>query len=332
MRDAHGGQRRSELVGEMHVVEADHRDVLRTTQSALGERLVAAQRHQIVAGHDGGEIPAGVQQLGQCPGTLALAEGRAEADELGVEGKPARGHHGHVGGVAGGAGGDRLRARRVGDPPMTQLDQVVDRLLDPAAVIPDDRRRPLLVLAVEQHQRWPGVGEQVVVQRGDGRDPAVDLPQPQRLDHRPRAHLVVVGIGDQRGEAGGRQRILDPSHHRREQRVGQVRQDHANSERAARLQAAGNRVGRVAHLARGLGDARRGRDAHQVTRALVECPRGRRRVDPDASGDITKGHWTVARRSIRGARHRGTIVHRGAARHQPISRATACAWISAGTR
>ena len=120
----------------------------------------------------------------------------------------------------------------------------------------------------------------------------------------------------QRSEPGGRERVLDPPNHRREHRVGEVRKDHTDRERPVRLEAAGDRVRRVAHLTRRLGHARRGLGADEVARALVERPRRRRGMDPDPFRDVAQGHRAAARRSMHGARHRRSIVPRRKARKQ----------------
>ena len=166
---------------------------------------------------------------------------------------------------------------------MAELDEVVDRLLDAVAVI---ARRPPAC-----HPRPGGSAAPAAAPASVNRwscSVATAEIQPSTCRRRSawttdRARtwsLSVLAISAVK-PAGG-QRVLDAAHHRREQRVGQVRQDHADGQRAARLQAAGDRVRRVAHLARGLGDARRGLRADQVARALVERPRRRRRMDPDA--------------------------------------------------
>jgi hypothetical protein len=67
----------------------------------------------------------------------------------------------------------------------------------------------------------------VVEPRGGG-DHAVDLPGQHRLEVVALALAVVVRVGDQRRVAGGLQPVLDPAHDRREQRVREVRNQHAD--------------------------------------------------------------------------------------------------------
>ena len=241
----------------------------------------------------------GVQQRAQRAHPGSLAEGLADADQLAPARQAVRCRDLDEGAVARGAGGELLRTGHVGDPAVAERHEMRDRGGDSPVVVADDGRSAVLVEAVEQHERrGPVELEEVILERRGRGDPAVDLAQSQRVHDGSRALRVVVGVGDQRGEAGRQQRVLDSAHHRREQRIGEVGEDHADRHRSRGLQAARDRVGRVAHLERRLGDLRDGRGADEVARLLVEGPRRGRRVDPHATGHVPQGERAGARRPI----------------------------------
>ena len=104
---------------------------------------------------------------------------------------------------------------------------------------------------------------------------------------------IVVRVGQDERVARFMQRVLGAAHHPGEERVRDVRDQHADRERAAHLQAPRDtvhavpeRVGGVPHPFDGLG-------AHHPGRPLVEGARRRRGVDPGEPRDVLQVRWQV---------------------------------------
>ena len=145
--------------------------------------------------------------------------------------------------------------------------------------------------AVDEHDRQPGrrhlVEQAVVEPRGRG-DHAVDLPRAHRLEVVALALGVVVGVGDQRRVAGLLEPVLDPAHDRREQRVGEVGDEHADRVRPARLQPARDRVRPVAERLGRLDHAQRRLLVDQPPRLRVQRARHRARVHGREPRDVAQ--------------------------------------------
>ena len=92
------------------------------------------------------------------------------------------------------------------------------------------------------HASPDGVVQQRVAQVRGGQHVAVDVPGAHLLEHALLAGVVAVGVADQRDVAVGVQPVLEAADHRREERVVQVGDQHADGVRAARAQAAGDGV------------------------------------------------------------------------------------------
>ena len=117
-------------------------------------------------------------------------------------------------------------------------------------------------------------------------DEAVHLACDQGLEALALAGGLAVRGRDQRRVAGGVEHPLDPADDGREERVGEVGDEHADAERPPRLEATGDRVQRVAHLARDVLDAVGGGGIHQRPRARVEDARDGARMDARRAGDV----------------------------------------------
>ena len=129
-----------------------------------------------------------------------------------------------------------------------------------------------------------------MVAPGGRRDDAVHLPGAHRLRVEQLPLRVVVGVGGERRVAGRHEAVLDPAQDRREERVGQIRDQHADRVRAVRLQPARDRVGPIAELLGGLEDAPRGLLVDERARFLVERAGYRCRVDAGHARDVPQGH------------------------------------------
>ena len=175
----------------------------------------------------------------------------------------------------------------------------------------------VLGLPVDHDHRHAAGGRLVqerVVEQGGGDDEAVDLAGLHRREVGGRARGVVVGVGGEDGVAAVGQRVLDAADDRREQRVGQVGDQHAHRLRPAGLQAAGDRVDLVAQ---GRGDLAHARDRGRPDEAaggLVQRAGGRGGVHPRGGRDVTerraRGHGG------KGSGGRRPVAGRGAGGHQ----------------
>jgi hypothetical protein len=159
-----------------------------------------------------------------------------------------------------------------------------------------EREVRALHLARDEDRRHAGVRQRAhrraVARRG--RDDQALAAARLQLGHRGGLAVeVVVGVGEQAGEPGLPQRLLDPAHDRREHRVGQVGDEHADDARTACAQAARGRVRRVAERARRRADAARGRLRDPAGERRVERPRRRGRVHSGPVGDVADGGAAV---------------------------------------
>ena len=173
-------------------------------------------------------------------------------------------------------GGRRQRAGEMKDTTVPQAGQVTDRLLDPCAVVGDHRRdREVVGPPVDQHHLDLAmvklVQQRVVDERG-GHDQPLDLPGQERGHLCPFPLLVVVGVDDQRAVAGRAEDVFDAADDRREERVGEVRQDQSDRPGLRGLQAAGDGVGRVAEGVGGPHDASGRVDVDQLPGLRVQGP------------------------------------------------------------
>ena len=160
------------------------------------------------------------------------------------------------------------------------------------------------------------VVEAVVAARRGGDDP-VDLPGPHRLRVEQLALGIVVGVGDQRRVPRRLQAVLDAAQDRREERVREVRDQHADRVRAVRLQPARDRIRLVAELLGRLEHAPRGLLVHERPRLLVQRSGYRGRVDARHARDISQRH-SRARSSVRRSPST-SIMHTFAGQSEPLT-------------
>ena len=117
--------------------------------------------------------------------------------------------------------------------------------------------------------------------------------------------------------AGRHEAVLDPAQDRREERVGQVRDQHADRVRAVRLQPARDRVRPIAELLGGLEDAARRLLVDERARLLVERPGYRGRVHASHARDVSQRHGR-ARFRVRN-RHRRALCTRLQRSFEPLT-------------
>jgi len=76
------GQRRPEVFGERHVVEADYRDVLGATQSVAAQSANEAKRNEIIARYEGGGTFSATLQQTFCRGAPGVNGERFSVDRV----------------------------------------------------------------------------------------------------------------------------------------------------------------------------------------------------------------------------------------------------------
>ncbi len=184
----------------------------------------------------------------------------------------------------GGAGGDVLRAGDVPDPGVPERGQVGDRRPHALLVVHrDGGERVVLRGAVHQHDRDFVLGrlgeDRAARDRGREHEP-VHVPGPHLVEDQLLLGQVGVGVADQRHVAVLGEPVLDAADHRREQRVVEVGDQHADRVRAAGPQAARHRVGPVAEPVGRLADPARGLLADQ---------------EPGSRGSARATRWPGAR-------------------------------------
>ena len=138
------------------------------------------------------------------------------------------------------------------DAPVAEIGEVTYGECDPGLVVPDHGgERSVLDGPVHQYDwksRIPDLLEnRMIVPSGRG-DEAVDLPRPHGAHVHALALGVVVRVRDQRGVARFLQTVLDAAHDRREQRIGDVRDQHPDRVGAIGLQSTGDRIRPVPEL------------------------------------------------------------------------------------
>ena len=180
--------------------------------------------------------------------------------------------------------------------------QVRDRHPHAALVVHRHRVQAVVLRhPVHQHHRQarPGrVGEQRVAQVRGGEHHPVHVAGAHLLEHEPLPLAVAVGVADQRDVPGRREPVLQRPHDRREQRVGQVGDEHANGVGAPGPQAPGHRVGVVAEDLGGLEHPARRVLPDQQPGLRVERPRGGGRVNARPRCDVPQGYRAFSHRHL----------------------------------
>ena len=117
---------------------------------------------------------------------------------------------------------------------------------------------------------------------------ALDVALTERLDRRLLHVGPVVGVDDPGVVADGAQHVLDPPHDGREQRIGQVGDHQADAGRPRSLEAAGDWIGRVAHLGGDLLDSGCRFGVDQTLGLLVQGARSGGRMDTGHDRNLTQ--------------------------------------------
>src|SRR5215203_1184283 len=264
-RLADRGERRRGVRGQMQVVEADDRHVVRHALAGLGDGVQHAERREIVGGEDRGNPGLALEQPPRRIVPAVVGEATL-LHELEVDGQAGAGERVAVTGETFVADTELARARDVRDPRVPEVDEMLGRHSPAKAVVDlDQRDRPRVDVPVEADDR-----EALLDEAGDpiGREHqavderAVDLLRAQHAKvvllalrfalRRAEEHRVPVAQG----------RLLDPAHERRVERVRDVGEEQGDRLRRLRDEAAGDRVRAVAELLDGGLDrrARRRRD------------------------------------------------------------------------
>ena len=277
----------------------------------------------------GEQFPAAAQPL------LQGVAGRVH--DLGLpRGQLVRGHASAETAEPLGARRDVLRAGDVADPGVPERDQVGDRRPHARLAVRRDRREGIVLRgAVHQHHGHVGLGRL-------GEDGAAgDRGRQHEPVHVPGAHLVEdelflgqvgVGVAEQRDVTAGGEPVLKTAHDRREQRVVEVGDQHADGVRAAGPQAARHRVGPVAEPVGRLADPARGLLADQEPGSRVQRAGRGGRVHPRCRGHVPQrgravmvGHRVP---HLSGGIAGRDLLHSTHGGHSPLgkacSRATGC--------
>ncbi len=141
-------------------------------------------------------------------------------------------------------------------------------------------------------------GEQRVAQVRGGEHHPVHVAGAHPLEHELFPLAIAVGVADQRDVPSRREPVLQGPHDRREQRVGQVRDQHPHGVGAPGPQAPGHRVGVVAEDLGGLEHPARRVLPDQQPGLRVERPRGSGRVNTRPSCDVPQGHRAFSHRHL----------------------------------
>src|SRR5919106_2202944 len=178
----------------------------------------------------------------------------------------------------------------VGDLPMTELDHVAYRQAYAARLVVAHRRDVRVVdPPVDRHDGYAFLDrarDRRILALRAGQDQPVDAARPQRVDQHRFAFRIAVRVRDHRDVAPRGQGVLDAAEDRWEDRVGDVRHDHADRHRAACAQARGDRVRAIAALAGGADDPLRDLGGDQMPGPGVEGAGHGRRVHADSIGDV----------------------------------------------
>ena len=261
---------------EGHVVVADDGQAGGAGTAGLLGSGVAAEGHQVVAGQD----RRGGRYLGEDGqgGVLRVGDGErravAQDQQIRVESEAA----GRGAECLGPGLHDREVGRpgEVGDHPVAEPGQVGHGGLDAGPVIATDRReRRAGRLPVDQDDRVSRgcePGDRRSVQGRGGHDVAVAAAALQGADPVTLPAGVVPGIRDERDVPCLGQRVLDPLHDRREDGVGQVRDDDADHRAAPGPQRPGGGVGDVPEAPGRRADPLRGGRRDPPFAARVERP------------------------------------------------------------
>ncbi len=126
---------------------------------------------------------------------------------------------------------------------------MADGETDPRVVVSRDRRqRPILAGAVDQDDRDSRLRQLREIGRrppGGGENQTVDAAVEHGAEHSGFLLGVVVRVGQDQRVVGLPQGVLDPPDDGREQRIGEVGQQHPDGEGPVGLQAPGERIGLV---------------------------------------------------------------------------------------
>src|SRR5215210_3159818 len=352
--DLHGrladrGERRRGVRGNVQVVEAHDRHVVRHAPSGLGDGVQHTECGEVVRGEDRGDARLALEQPARRVVPAVVGEAPL-LHELEVDRQAGAGERVAVTGESFVADAELARARDVPDPRVPEVDEMLGRDAAAKAVVHlDERDRPGVDVPVEADDR-----EAVLDEAGDpiGReDQAVD-ERPVDLLRAQDAEVVLLALGVARRRAEqhrvpvAQRRLLDPVHERRVEGVRDVGEEQGDRLRRLRDQAPSDRVRAVAELldggldrrARRRGDlpgpVRRSRDGGRrhtreprdvvdrgpLTRrglAHAESLTSRKRLRKPLSDEKTRA---AARRRPRARRAAAGSPHRGRAHDGTIPR------------
>jgi hypothetical protein len=133
------------------------------------------------------------------------------------------------------------------------------------------------------------MADHLVAPRHGGEEKALDPLVDQVVDEGDLSPCVVARVSNDRRIARRREGLRDAAENRREHRVGQIGEDHADKVGPAGAQARGHAVGLIAETARDLADPVGDVVGHQMALPGIERARDGRDVDAAGRRDLLEG-------------------------------------------
>ena len=255
---------------------------------ARRQRVVAAERHQVVAGHDRGRARAPTSAAPRAALPPPARERSRRRTRAGSASSPGA-SIGHEALVALTAGQDVPGPPRWAIRAWPSSTRCSTASSQPRSSAAAEAASASSCAGTSTTGRPASASSSGRLQPRGGGDHSVDLARAHGVEVVALACGVVVGVGDQGRVAGRLEPVLDPAHDRREQRVGEVGDEDPDRVGAVGLEAAGDRVRPVAERLRDLDHAAGRLLVDEPPRLGVQRARHRPGVHVGEAGDVAKG-------------------------------------------